>query len=297
LVALRKAYHEGVDSWQAIQHVRFGPVEYLSRAQRFAFWPDNRNAVGRAIGELLAARDPTALAPSAFAKGNVAIQGFPAMERLLFDADAPARIGAADADGGFRCAFLLAIAGNLATMAREVVDGWTRGEDAYARAIAGAGPDGAIYRHPKEATLDLIKSLHLSVEIVADHKLARPLGASLQAARPRLAESWRSERSLANVRIDLQAGAAMIDTAGGFADATVAAGDAPLADLLRRAFAQTLSTARGIAGTLEAAVADKRRRPAVERLRTETAALKALIARRLTAALDVPIGFNALDGD
>ncbi|MGE0724976.1 MAG: imelysin family protein, partial [Alphaproteobacteria bacterium] len=42
LVALRKAYHEGVDSWQAIQHVRFGPVEYLSRAQRFAFWPDNR---------------------------------------------------------------------------------------------------------------------------------------------------------------------------------------------------------------------------------------------------------------
>ena len=297
LAATRRAYHGAVDAWQAIQHVRFGPIDYLSRAQRFAFWPDPRNVVGRSIDEALAKRDVAALAPGGFLHAAVPLQGFPAIERLLFAGDAPARLTAADEDGRFRCALMQAIAANLARMAAEIVHDWTEGPDAYARAVTDAGPASKIYREPKEATLDLIKSLHLTVELVADHKLARPLGASIQAARPRLAESWRSERSLANVRLNLAAGEAMVATSGGAADALVAAGDKPLADLLRRGFAQTIATARAIPVGLEAAVAEKAHRPAVERLRKEAAAMKALIAQRLTASLDVPIGFNALDGD
>src|SRR5690606_18202729 len=53
LVELRRRYGDASDAWQAIQHVRFGPVEYFSRSSRIAFWPDPRNSVGRALEDIL----------------------------------------------------------------------------------------------------------------------------------------------------------------------------------------------------------------------------------------------------
>jgi uncharacterized protein len=76
-----------------------------------------------------------------------------------------------------------------------------------------------------------------------------------------------------------------------------AAGDAELADLLERAFAQTLATARSIEGPLATAVADPARRPAVEQLALEARALKQIVNERLASVLGIPIGFNAMDGD
>lgn len=296
--ATRRAYVGGLDAWQAIQHVRFGPVEYFSRSSRFAFWPDPRNSVGRALDELLAGRDPAALAPEALMRANVAGQGFPALERLLFDEESERKLLSGGEEARHRCAVLAAIAANLATMAADIRREWIGGDHPYRGVIAAAGTPGTPYIHPREATLDLVKALHLAVELVADHKLARPLGASPQAARPRLAESWRSGRSLENIRIDLAAGEAMYGVAGGFsAVVRETVGDRALDDLLRRAFAQTLASARAARAPVEQGVADAKARPGLERLQREATALKTLIAERLTAALDIPLGFNALDGD
>src|SRR3546814_3214031 len=67
-----------------------------------------------------------------------------------------------------------------------------------------AKSDG-LYHEPKDATLDLFKSLYTAVELIADHKLARPLGGSIDQARPHLAEAWRSQRSMRNIVINLRA--------------------------------------------------------------------------------------------
>ena len=298
LVELRRRYADASDAWQGIQHVRFGPVEYFSRSARIAFWPDPRNSVGRALEELLAKADPAALEPDAFGRGNVAAQGFPALERLMFADGAEALLLAADDGAKRRCLVLRSVTGNLARMAADVHHEWVGGDRPFLKVMATAGAADSPYQHPREATLDFVKALHLSVELVSDHKLARPLGSAIQAARPRLAEAWRSGRSLENIRLDLAAGAALYEGKGGFsAVVRGAAGDAALDDLLRRAFAQVRATADAIRPPLESAVEDARRRPAAERLVRETAALKALIAQRLTEALDIPLGFNALDGD
>ncbi|WP_374445890.1 imelysin family protein [Stella sp.] len=295
LVEMRRHHAEAADAWQRIQHVRFGPIEYFSRSARFAFWPDPRNSVGRAVEELLKA-DPAQLAPDVFGRGNVAGQGFPALERLVFADGAEAQLMAGDDGARRRCAVLRAITRNLAGMAADVHREWVGGDRPFVEVLRHAGASDSPYQRPSEATLDVVKALHLAVELVSDHKLSRPLGASVQAARPRLAEAWRSGRSLDNVRLDLAAGAELYEA--GFADTVRrAAGDAALDDLMRRAFAQSRATAAAIGPSLEAAVADARRRPSVERLVKETAALKALVAQRLTAALGIPLGFNALDGD
>ncbi|MGE0253423.1 MAG: imelysin family protein [Alphaproteobacteria bacterium] len=300
LERVRRAYADASTAWQGIQHVRFGPAELFMRATRLHFWPDPRNVAGRQLDDLLAARDASALTPESFMRASVAVQGFPALERLLFDEDAVAALTSGD-DAVFRCDLLRAIAANVASMGAELERDWVGGKGAWSRILVRAdGSYGSRYNAPKDVVTDLLKALHLAVELVADHKLARPLGASVAAARPRLAEAWRSHRSLENIRANLTAAAALYEGEGGWGMSGFvreAAGDAALDDLLRRAFAQTRASAAAIKMPLEEAVADPAVRPAVEQLRREAAALKALIVQRLAPALGTPVGFNALDGD
>lgn len=300
VAGLRAAALAAQDAWQAVQHIRFGPIEQEMRSTRLAFWPDIRNRTGRELEALLKARDAAVLAPDVFARANVVVQGFPALERLLFDADAERLLTAGGAEARYRCALVQATAGNIAAIAAAVHKEWVEGADSYTAAVARAGGEFARYRTPQEATLDLFKSLHAAVELVADHKLARPLGESLAAARPKLGESWRSGRSLDNIRRNLEAAQAMYlgeDGDGMSKFVREIAKDAALDDLLRRAFAQTTATARSVAMPLAKAVADPKERASLETLKTEAAALKAILAQRLTAALAIPLGFNALDGD
>lgn len=301
--ALRDAALEAQDAWQSVQHIRFGPIEQDMRSTRLAFWPDVRNRTARELGALLQARDTAILKPDAFARTNVVVQGFPALERLLFDADDARPNGDSGAEARYRCALARAIAGNIAAIADAVRRGWTEGSDSYAAVMANAGGEFVRYRTPKEATLDLFKSLYAAVEVVGDHKLARPLGDSLEDARPKRAESWRSGRSLANIRRNLEAAQAMYagedgSGKGGFSRfVREVAKDAQLDDLMRRAFAQTVATADSVKAPLATAVADPDERFKLENLQTEAGALKAILAQNLTAALRIPLGFNALDGD
>ncbi len=295
---LHGSFGAASDAWQAVQHVRFGPAELFMRSVRFAFWPDPRNTVGRQLSGLLAARDPEAVTQEAFTRGSVAVQGLPALERLLYGEGAAEALLSDGEDAKFRCVLVTAIARNLATIAADLHREWTEGSNSFAATIAQAGPDADRYRAPEEATLDLFKSLYTAVELVADHKLARPLGGSMESARPGLAEASRSGRSLENIRINLKAAEAAYLTEGGFGTfVREVAGDAELDALLTRAFAQTRRTAESIEAPLETAVSDPALRPTVEQLAAEADALKALLVQRLNVALGIPVGFNALDGD
>jgi len=288
---LQAAFGQTMDAWQDIQHVRFGPVDWFFRSQRFAFWPDPRNTIGKQMAELLSKHQSGSVDPELLAKGSVATQGLPALERLIFGEDAGKLKSGADA--AYRCKYVEAIAINLMQMAKETQAAWKEGGDkAFATVMQDGGKPDAPYREPQEATLELFKALYLAVELAADHKLARPLGAALKDARPRLSESWRSERSLHNIQRNLAAAqdlylnsfsAAMPDKA---TDAAI-----------RDSFAKTLTTANALKTPLETAVQDAKARPQAEALAADLLALKKLLGDRLPPALDIPVGFNALDGD
>lgn len=284
---VRAAYHAAVDAWQSIQHVRFGPVDLFFRSQRIAFWPDPRNTIGRQMAEILSKQDADAVAADSLGRGSVAIQGLPALERLIFGSDAGKLSSGPDA--AFRCRYASAITMNLAAMAKDTLAEWQGG---FARQMQDAGSGNARYPAAKDATLDLFKSLYTAVELVADHKLARPLGASADQARPRLSEAWRSERSLRNVLLNLEAARDMYVTA--FSPAVP---DKAVDVAIRAEFAAALDAAKAIGKPLEEAVANRSERGRVETLAGKAAALKTLLVQRLPAVLDIPVGFNALDGD
>lgn len=301
LDGLKSAFVNAMAAWESIQHVRFGPVEFFSRGSRIYFWPDPRGSAGRQLDELLAKRDAAALEPEAFAKGSVAVQGFPALEILLYGNGASAKLQAANEDAAYRCAVVTAIAHNLNAIGHDLDEEWTGGDDPYGALLDRAGPDELRFRHASEVTVELFKSLYAAVELVADHKLARPLGMSAKSARPRLAEAWRSRQSLNNIRNNLAAAQAMYAGENGGAGISGfvrdVVGDKALDALMTRAFAQTLATANGITVPLEGGSANAQSRPQFDKLLREAKALKLLLTVRLAPALDVPVGFNSLDGD
>lgn len=303
VAALRQATLVAEGAWQSVQHIRFGPIERDSRASRLEFWPDVRDRTSRALSQALMDGDKSQLTPEAFAAAPVVVQGFPALERLLFEPDATKRLSDGTVDAHFRCDLIRAISANIAAIAEAVLNAWTVGDDSFAAAVENAGGEFSLYPKVDEATLQLFKSMHAALEIVADHKLARPLGESIDSARPKRAESWRTGQSLEYIRRNLRAAQAMYlgeDGSGarGFSwFVREVAKDAALDDLMRRAFAQTLATADSVTVPLTEAVADPTERAKLEQLKTEVTALKTLLGRRVTAAAAIPLGFNALDGD
>jgi len=78
LVKLRNTSKQAFLAWQGAQHLRFGPIQFLSRDSRFAFWPDKRGVVRKQLYALL--QDP-ALTTQEFdiAEKSVALQGFSAL--------------------------------------------------------------------------------------------------------------------------------------------------------------------------------------------------------------------------
>jgi len=289
---LRDVYHVTMDAWMGVQHIRFGPVQYLSRYDRFAFWPDNRNTTGRHLGTLLDSGGAGALEAEAFARGSVAVQGFTALERLLYDADA----AAAFAVDNYRCRVVMAITRNLEAMAAGTLHDWRDGESPYGRVVETAGDGNAFYESDKEATLDFFKAFNGSLQFIADLKLGRPLGDDIDSARPRRTESWRSARSLDNVRANLRALHDLYGGAHGFGT-VVANNDPDLDATLREGLDSALDAAESIDVPLSAAIADPAKRPQVEDLLTLVRALQELAVTRLNVALGIPVGFNAFDGD
>jgi len=285
--ALEEPWRQAMAAWQGAQHLRFGPIEYFNRLPRFAFWPDPRNIAQRQLAELFEKRDAAALDPAKLVTGSVAIQGLSALERAVFDPEERKRI----ASDAYRCQWLAATAANLAGMARDTLTEWTRPPQDYAARFVAADGQGSQYHAPSEASLELFKSLYTAVELAADHKLARPLGDKPATARPRLAESWRSETSLANIKVNLGAAREL------YASLAPGVGDAALRAEIPQRFASAVAAADAVRGPLETAVGDVARRPAVEKLRREATALKRVLADKLAPALGLPLGFNALDGD
>jgi predicted lipoprotein len=284
--ALQDAWRGAMAAWQGVQHLRFGPIEWFNRFQRVAFWPDPRNVTARQLAELFAKQDAAALEADRLVQASVAVQGLSAIERVLFER---AEIDKLKAEP-FRCAWLEAATRQLATTGRETLAAWSDRNGVFLANYLAPGNAPTGYRAASEATLDLFKSLYTAVELVADHKLARPLG-DKGNARPLLAESWRSEISLANIKANLEAARDL------YASLRASVADAALAQDLARRFDASLAAIAPIGPSLEKAVADPARRPAVEKLRRETAALKRVLADRLAEALGLPLGFNALDGD
>ncbi len=268
--ALRPAFHSAYDAWIGISHIQFGPIEDQGLSLAMAFWPDTKNATGKAIARLTAARDPIIDDPESFPQVSVAAQGFTALELLLYEPQP---------DGDYACQLTRAIATGLARKATELAEGWVD----HAALLRNAGANTR-YQSEDEAERAVFTSLSTGLEFLHDQRLGRPLG-TFDRPRPRRAEAWRSERSLRHVEISLEA-------LENLTSELVA--DTPRASA---AFERALDRAQSLDDPGLQGVADPASRFRIEALQQAVADVQLAVGEEVGKPLGITAGFNSLDGD
>ncbi len=297
LAQARHGFEQALDAWEHVQPIVFGPARANSRTMIIQLFPDAREAVSRQLAKALAARDPALIAAGGLAGKSVALTGFPALEQILYDDARLPAPGVTSTEADYACALAAAIGRNLAAQASRLLDDWQR-PGGFRDAVLSAAAGNDFYQGADEATGDYLKSLHTALQAIVVIKLEGPLGKSFDMAKPMHAENWRSARSLADIRANLETAQALYVSPGGFGDALRARADeAQLDSAIRNGFERAFAKFDAIGEPLHSAVADPAARPKVEALVSELKAQRQLIAQELAPALDLAIGFNALDGD
>lgn len=276
LAAAHGAFDDLVTAFSRIELYRFGPGQEDNRLARLNFWPDRRRLGMRQVQRILAEQDPSATDPATLRDKSVALQGLPALERILF-------VTWDGVDQDFMCRYGLAIAEASHTTAIALQDAW-QGPQAYL--LRHPGPDNPLYRDPGEALKSLLRAATEQLVIVEQQKLGRVLGDDPASANPLAAPFRLSGMTLQAVAANIAASRAVLAH--------------PDLDNLFRELDFELSQAQvAITKALKrpGGIADPVTYYLLQYARIPLQAAVDLHDTRLLPALGLVRGFNALDGD
>jgi len=290
LPTLHDAFQDVMDAWFGIAHIHFGPIEFLMRQHRFYFWPQARKKIVVAVDSMVNSGNVDDIANS-----SVAVQGLLAAEVLLFH---ERFLGSGEANKPQICIMLSALGQNIKTMAMGTLSEWQDGEAAYAEFMKHPHSSNPFYESHAAVTLNFFQSLYNRLQFVHDINLKPVAGNSIDKASPAMAESRFSSRSTQNLVITVRALQELYGTEGNTGLGDLAAiTDIKLHSLMNKAFSKTLETAEKLDFPIEVAAIDPEKRPQLEQLTKQVQAIKQIIKNRLSRALGMTVGFNALDGD
>jgi len=289
VAGLKEAYGKAADTWNAVEFVTFGPISLSLRADRISFFPDRRNAISRGLAEIIGDPDPARLEPERFAQSSAAVQGLPALERLLYEE------GAADAllagpEAARRCALGTAIANTLSTIAREVRAAWgDRTSGALGAIVSGKG-DPALFPDAGALPGMILTDLSGAYQRVTDTKIMPVLGSGPSDAKPSLADNWRSGRATRVVANMVRSADTLLVAVGGqmpsrpqYVVTKAAATADAAAEKLPADLGAAAGTAQGVAALQAAIKAFK--------------GAQISVYKPIASYFGISLGFNALDGD
>lgn len=273
LDGLREAFNAASDAWARMEPFASGPLSRKSRRERISYWPDPRNAVARGLNVLLDGEGESGLTPQNMADASVAVQGLPALERLLFSQDGSS--AAPDALSARECAVGQAISRNLRTIAADALTEWSEpelGDLAKIRATLTM-PDKAA-----EAASAALGDVATGLRMMEDRKIPPLFGGKGVIPDEKKAESWRSHRSARDLLLNVESLQAALKAIAPFAPEAAAAANEKLAD----------------AAAALAAPNDPNRSVNVIAAINNA---KYYVIDVLPGELGVALGFNSMDGD
>ncbi len=277
---VKSAFSATLAAWMQVQHIRFGPVMAKDRFYRVQFWPDKHGRGGKQLNRLLNGPPDAVPDKNRIARTSVALQGLPALERLIFTSP-----DSNDRRREIACRLASAITHNLVQIADSTLADWQAYKPADAAIVIEA----------------LVRNLVEQLQIILDAKLARPLGKSVKLARPKRAESWRSRNSLNNIRHNLQGMLELIggpDGGDGLRLATRPAKEGyDIADAMVENLNYGIKSISGHPGSLAEDVTSPKGREYITFLIAHVGGLQELIVEHLAPQLGVNLGFNSQDGD
>lgn len=291
LETARDGFRTAVESWSRVEIIRFGPVTEDNRLERLLFWPDRKGIGLKQVQAALAGEDASALDAAALAGKSVAMQGFGALEYVLFGtgADDLAKPGRP-----YRCGYGKTIAGNIASIATDTAAAW-RDPEGFAVAWMGPAASNPIYHTDAEALTELLDTLVHGLEMLRDVRINGFLGKDASGDRPRQAIFWRARATIVSLEGNL-AGLRQVMTASGIRDNLPANGKW-IADSVEAQFTNGVEALERLDAPVESVLDDPARRERLSFARDVTTSLSATIGTRLAGELGLTAGFSSLDGD
>lgn len=284
-------FREAALAYGHIELLRLGPLMEDNRAERLLFWPDRRSTGLRQVQAILANADETATDPATLRDKSVALQGFGALEYVLFGTDAETLTAP---EGNFRCRFGSAIAQSIGKVGQELATGWYR-PDGIAQHLMLPNADNTDYRTPLEATEALVGLLSHGLEAVRDTRINPFIAKDGDAANPKLALFWRSGLTVAMLRANIH-GLRDLFTVSGVA-LPVPKAQQGLAASIEFEFRNADRAINLVTLPLEQAVVDEKQAHALDYLVIVTSSLQTMLGEQLSTALGLSVGFSSLDGD
>ncbi|MEP7241120.1 MAG: imelysin family protein [Devosia sp.] len=294
LEAARAQFAVTVLAFARVEFIRLGPLGESGRLERLLFWPDPRGFVLKQVQAALAAKDATATDPATLKGKSVALQGFGALEFLLFGSGAESLATAGDP---YRCAYASAIAGLDDSIAAEISREWNEeGPDSAVGHMLDPQPDADDYRTPTEVLEKLAGVLIDGTETIRDQRLTPVIGTADGIIKPKSALFWRSGLAVPLIAADF-AGLREFFVGARFPEALNAGQHGWVSSGTLFEFDNAARDAATVTDPIALAVTDERQLRALKALSIVTGSLDTLIGDNLAAALGLSSGFSALDGD
>jgi uncharacterized protein len=282
----RDAFSKAATAYGRIEFLRIGPLMEENRADRILFWPDRRGIGLRQVQQVLAEADPAATDLAGLQGKSVAVQGFGALEFVLFGTGAETL---STADGAYRCAYGQAVAHNLAQMAGKVAEGWAD-PDGIAKRLTQPQANYPDYRTTTESLEALVGLTSHGIEGMRDTRLNPFIAKKDGVANPKQALFWRSNQTMPMLRANVEGLRRLVELSGIVTDPA-------LTEEVTASFDRAEAAIAAVTLPIEEAVADPMQAAALADLAGATQDLQRLIGEELSATLGLSVGFSSLDGD
>ena len=286
-------------SWAAIQHIRFGPIAYLDRYERFHYWPDKHNRGNRQLQQLLA-QDNSSLTLAQLQSKSIAIQGIGALEKLLLMDFSKEELVTGTSTV---CDLILLITENLQQIAVKNAQAWVDSPVEFAKEFSSAGKSGSIFGSKAEIAKKLLGDMRTQIAVVESLKLGRAFAIIDEKntietrIKPKRLEAWRSRQSRELISINIAAIQELYSL--GFAP-HVKTKSNTLHQQIQTSFQQIKSALQAFDKPLyDELVESKEAKSNVQMmdLINDVKVLYQQLGNELPKLLGLTISFNALDGD
>lgn len=295
---LRKTFTDTVKAWGRIAHFQFGPIREENRHERIWFWPDRKGIGRRQVARAIRSRPEGYDDAGTLGEKSIAVQGLGAFEQILYGPEIET-LKNEDGKQPFLCRYIQAIAGNLVNIATAVDDGWS--DENYGRIWLNPGPENPSYLKDQETTFALAKTFLTGAERVRDIELARPLGVT-QSRRILSGPFSESKLTMVFIAARIEGLRSLFAKSGlsqGLLDATAKTESRTAkGDVKQVLFELRLAEKRALElAEIPDLLGDSPDRGKAVALGFPLKSIQQMSSRALGELTDMPVGFNASDGD
>ncbi len=294
LEGARNHFEDAVRKWARVETIRFGPVSEQNRLERIYYFPDRKGIGLRQVQAAIASGDRTFESVDQLAGKSVALQGFGALEFVLYGTGFEALTTDA---GAHRCGYGEAVANNLRDISADISAEWNS-PTGFAKTWANPRPDNKLFRDDTEAVTELFEVFVHGLEQVRDTRINAFLGKTPDEDKPKSAALWRSNSTVSAIDENLEGLKALFDASGLAAQVAGDSENGYVPQSLTFEFANLDARLREIEGKpIADLLADPAARAKLDYARVVTRSLSELFGVKLAGALKLSAGFSSLDGD